>query len=51
MLVTSVRPDLVLPMDDHPRNPIEGAAVLVGSWALIIGTVKLIHRAGRHDHN
>ena len=51
MLASPVRPDAVLPANDFQRNPLEGAAVLVGSWALIIGTFKLIHRAGRHDSN
>lgn len=51
MLASPVLPDLVDPADDVQRNPLEGAAVLVGSWALIIGTFKLIHRAGRHDSN
>jgi hypothetical protein len=50
MLASPVRPDAVLPANDFQRNPLEGAAVLVGSWALIIGTFKLI-RAGRHDDN
>ena len=51
MLASPVRPDAALPANDYQRNPLEGAAVLVGSWALIIGTFKLIHRAGRHDNN
>ena len=55
MQTLTVHRDLLLPADESLCEPLErdidlvaSAAMLIGSWALCIGTGMLIYRAGRH---
>jgi hypothetical protein len=42
--------DATMMANEAHHDPREGAAMLIGSWALLIGMVKLLSRAGHHHH-